>query len=119
MILVSATRRLGELPRELGEPNSNVLPLSATHQRRPCSATRAQRGGAQTFSADAQSSTLNSKPFSAGAPERLLAGDGKALDEEAVCALTLETGSAMSSDALCTVVLSAEGQVWGADRRDV
>jgi hypothetical protein len=51
--------------------------------------------------------------------ERLLA-KGKALDEEAVCALTLENQRVrMSSPALCTVVLSAEGQVSGADLRDV
>jgi hypothetical protein len=62
----------------------------ATHRRRACSAMRATRGDAKRHSADAQSYSLHFETaLDAETLERLLA-DGKALDEEAVCALTLE-----------------------------
>ena len=65
---------------------------SATRRRRACSATRAKRGGRpDTQRRCAELLAELETVLDAETLERLLA-EGKALDEEAVCALTLETG---------------------------
>ena len=85
---------------------------SATRQRRACSATRAKRGGAPRHTAPMRRAARCTRNRSRCGDARASACQGQgARRRSGVCADVGNRRVRMSSYALCTVVLSAEGQV--------